>query len=434
MCAAGHHITVPIESNTGTNTELMRSSRSSTARIARLSMAAFVMAACTTSTDPIPIATITLQPGLDSIELNETFSNWIVTLKDATGATLTGRKLSWESNNTAVATIDPGSGVVTGIGSGQSLITVRAEGKLAQSTIKVLQPVLSIVATPDSFDLPLTTSRSIAVQLVGPGGVALTNRVITWSSSSPNVAVVSTSGVVTSVSIGTTTITVRAGTKQATVRVRVVGEPVNSVRISPQQSVHVIRIGQTKQLSAECLNATQQVLTGRTITWNSNNPVIASVSSTGLVTGNALGQATITATCDNAVNASTIAQITPIPVSSVTITPGSLSLTQGTQGQLLVTARDSANNVLSLQGRQVIWTSNNNPVAVVSTQGVVSGVSIGTAQVEVSVDGVVSAPITVDVHAFFSAAPGLPPAMPTATSRLATDPSLDPRPSTLDPR
>jgi uncharacterized protein YjdB len=235
------------------------------------------------------------------------------------------------------------------------------------------------------------------------------------------------------VSIGTTTITVRAGTKQATVRVRVVGEPVNSVRISPQQSVHVIRIGQTKQLSAECLNATQQVLTGRTITWNSNNPVIASVSSTGLVSGNALGQATITATCDNTVNASTIAQITPIPVSSVTITPGSLSIAQGTQGQLLVTARDSANNVLSLQGRQVIWTSNNNPVAVVSTQGVVSGVSIGTAQVEVSVDGVVSAPITVDVHAFLSAATESPAADSSSrTSQLVTDPF--PRASSLDPR
>jgi len=363
-------------------------------------MAAAVMAACTTSTDPI--ATITLQPGLDSIELNATFNGWIVTLKDANNVTLTGRTLSWESNNAAVATIDASSGVVTGIGSGQSLITVRSEGKLAQSTIKVLQPVLSIVATPDSFDLPLTTSRTIAVQLVGPGGVALTNRVITWSSSSPNVAVVSTAGVVTSVSTGTTTVTVRAGTKQADVKVRVVGEPVNSVRITPQQSVHVIRIGQTKQLSAECLSATQQVLIGRTITWNTNNPVIASVGSTGLVSGNALGQATITATCDNTVNASTIAQITQIPVSSVTITPGSLSLAQGTQGQLTVTARDSANNVLSLQGRQVIWSSSNIPVAQVSVQGVVSGVSIGAAEIQVSVDGVVSAPIMVDVHAFLS--------------------------------
>jgi hypothetical protein len=65
---------------------------------------------------------------------------------------------------------------------------------------------------------------------------------------------------------------------------------------------------------------------------------------------------------------------------------------------LLVSARDSANNVLSLQGRTVVWTSNNNPVAQVSGQGVVSGIAIGNAEVLVSVDDVVSAPVTVTVQ------------------------------------
>ena len=269
------------------------------------------MAACTTSTDPIPIATITLQPGLDSIELNETFSSWIVTLKDANGAALTGRTLSWESNNTAVATIDASSGVVTGVGSGQTLITVRAEGKQAQSTIKVLQPVLSVVATPDSFDLPLTTTRTISVALVGPGGVALTNRVITWASSNPGVAVVSTTGLVTPVSLGTATINVRAGTKEDNVKVRVVGEPVTSVRITPLQSVHFVAVGQSTQLAAECLGSSQQVLTGRTITWNSLQPNVARVDQTGLVSGLAIGTATIEAICDNSVKGSASVQVTP---------------------------------------------------------------------------------------------------------------------------
>jgi uncharacterized protein YjdB len=320
-----------------------------------------------------------------------------VTLKDANGTTLTGRTLSWESSNTAVATIDASTGVVTGIGGGQSLITVRAEGKLAQSTIKVMQPILSIVATPDSFDLPLTTTRSIAVTIVGPGGVALTGRIITWSSANPGIAVVSTTGVVTPVSLGTTTITVRAGTKQADVRVRVVGEPVSSVRITPLQTVHFIGLGQTKQLAAECLGPSQQVLTGRTITWNSLQPLVATVSQAGLVSGNAIGTATIEAICDNTVKANTSVQVTQILVASVTISPGSLLLTKGTQGQLTATARDAGDNVLSLQGRQVIWTSDNTAIAVVSAQGVVSALNSGTALVRVTVDGVSSAPITVTV-------------------------------------
>jgi uncharacterized protein YjdB len=235
---------------------------------------------------------------------------------------------------------------------------------------------------------------------------------------------VSTAGVVTSVGLGTTTVRARAGTKEATVRVRVVGEPVNSVRITPQQSVHVIRIGQEKQLNAECLSATQQVLAGRPITWNSSNPVVATVSGAGLVTSNSIGSANITATCDNSVSASVTVQVTPVPVASVTITPDGLTLARGTQGQLTVTARDSANNVLSLLGRQVIWTSNNLPVAQVSSQGVVSGTSIGSAEVNVSVDGVVSPPVTINVTAFSTAVRNRPELSPSDWSRSAGRPRV----------
>ena len=255
-------------------------------------MAALFTAACTEPTAPVRIASLQLQPTVDSIEVPGTFSNWTVTLRDSAGAViqLKGRKLNWESNNPSVATIDSVTGVVTAVGAGQTLITLKSEGKTSQATIKVIQPVLSIVLTPDSLDIPLTTARTLAVQLVGPGGVALTNRTIEWFSSSPGVAVVSTNGVVTAVSIGTTTITVRAGGKQATAKVRVVAEPVASVRILPAGSVHIIRVGQAKQFSAECLSSSQVVLQGRTVTWNSNNPIAATVNNNGFVVASAVGQ------------------------------------------------------------------------------------------------------------------------------------------------
>ena len=369
-----------------------------------------VMAACTTATDPIPIHQITLQPQLDSVEVGETYSNWIVTLTDAAGITITGRQLSWESSFPTIATVDAGSGLVTGIGEGTSAITVRSGGKQASAFIKVLQPILSIVAVPDSFDLPLTTSRTIAVQLVGPGGNAITNRQINWSTSNPNVVVVSASGVVTAVNVGTATITIRAGTKLVTVRVRAVGEPVTSVRITPVQAVHIVRLAQSKQLAAECLNSSNQVLTGRSISWTSGNPVVATVSQNGLVSGASLGSAQITATCDNSVSGSTQVQVTLVPVVSVSIEPTSLTLGPNSQGQLTPIPRDSANNVLSIQGRNVNWTSSNNPVAVVNGQGVVqSGGQAGSANIQVSVDGVVSAPVPVTVTAFFETASGGPP-------------------------
>ncbi len=394
----------------------MTSSRTKLATAACLTIAALFTAACTEATNPVPIASINLQPGLDSTEVGGTYNFWIVTLKNSIGETiLEKRKLTWESQNTSVATIDSSTGIVTAIASGESIITVRSEGKFAQATIRVIKPVLSIVATPDSFDLPLTTNRQIAVQIVGPGGLAMTNRQILYSSSNPNVAVVGTTGLVTSVSVGSTTILIVAGGKSASVRVRVVSEPASSVRLTPPGSNHILRVTHTKQFVAECLSATQQVLTGRTITWNSNNPIAASVNGNGLVTALSVGTSTITATCDNVssapVNASVQITVTPIPVSSVTIAPSTglaLSLNQPgplPQGQLLATARDSAGNVLSLQGRSVVWFTDNEPVARVSSTGVVTGQSIGFAQISVTVDQVPSALVPVTINAFFSMLP-----------------------------
>lgn len=376
----------------------MRLNRSFLSNVACLTIATVAVGSCTTAADPIPVYSIALQPQVDSVEVGQTFGSWLVVLQDAAGNTLTGRRLTWESSNEAVATIDANTGVVTGLLSGQTIVNVRAEGKTAAATIKVLVPILSIVVAPDSIDVPLTTTRQIGAQLVGPGGVAITNRTITWLSQNPGVAVVSATGLVTAVNQGTTTIELRAGTKQASVRVRVVGEPVNNVRITPALTVHVVRLGQTKQLTAECLNAAQQVLTGRPISWQSFSPLVATVSANGLVSGIALGIATISATCDNLVSGSTNVQVTLVPVTSVSISPSSMSLVPpGSVGQLTAIARDSAGNVVSLQNRNVQWFSSNIPVASVTNQGVVNSHSVGTTDITVSVDGVLSGPVTVTV-------------------------------------
>lgn len=367
----------------------MRSSSKFSLHIALFSLAAG-FAACTEPTAPASVAIVQLQPGRDSIVPGQTYDGWIVSVLDSNGNVLSGRRLSWTSSAPLIASVDEQTGVVTGVSVGGAVITVQAGGKTAQAQFYVIAPVVDIVVAPDSFDLPLTTTRILTPQLVGPGGLAITGRQINWSSSHPDIATVSTSGLVTPIAPGMTTITISSSGKDATVRVRVVPEPVASVRMLPTGSVQVVRLGQDRQLAAECLNAMQQVLPGRTITWNTTNPLVASVSGQGLVTGVSIGQASITATCDNAVSASVVAQVTPVPVTSVTINPPQIGLQVGQVGQLTAFPRDSANNLLQLAGRTVSWTSDNLPVATVSNQGVVSGVAAGVAQIQVSVDGVLS--------------------------------------------
>lgn len=173
--------------------------------------------------------------------------------------------------------------------------------------------------------------------------------------------------------------------------------PPASVRILPSDPVRVVRLNQSIRLAAECLNTRGEVLAGHSVAWFTTNPLVASVDLDGNVSGLAVGQSTISAQCGTA-SAQVQIQVTLLPVSSATITPNGLSLFVGDLRQLGVTVRDSASSQISVEGRQVVWTSDNLPVATVSGGGVVQGVSQGTANVRVTVDGVVSPAIVVTVQ------------------------------------
>jgi uncharacterized protein YjdB len=351
--------------------------------------------ACTTATDPVAVALIQLLPGADSVEAGATASPFTVLMQDAGGNPITGRTVSWSAGDTAIAKVDA-SGRVTGVAIGQTTIAASNSGKTAIAAVKVILPVATIKLAPDSVAVALTQSSVISAQLLGPAGQAIANRVVEWASANPTIATVSPTGVITPFAVGTTTITATVGSKSATAKVTVTQEPVVSVRIFPESPVQIVRVGGSLNLTATCYGSSNNALPGRPINWNSLNPATATVSN-GVVAGVSVGQATISATCDG-VTASVTVQVTPVPVSTVVITPGQLTLFVGSQQQLTGTARDSANNVLSLQNRNVSWVSDNLPVATVSGSGVVAGVAAGTASVQVVVDGVASAPITVTVQ------------------------------------
>lgn len=126
-----------------------------------------------------------------------------------------------------------------------------------------------------------------------------TNKTVTWTSSDATVATVK-EGVVTGVKAGEATITASAGGQTDTVKVTVKaaatsgGETttiaVTEVKIT--STVTEVTAGETITLTAEVSPADA---TDKTVTWSSSDTAIATVDSTGKVTGVAAGTATITA-------------------------------------------------------------------------------------------------------------------------------------------
>src|SRR5207247_1744829 len=158
--------------------------------------------------------------------------------------------------------------------------------------------------------------------------------------------------------------------------------PVASVSVTPATAT--IGVGQTAQYAAITRDAFGNPLGGRTVTWSSSNPGVATVNGAGQATGVAVGAATRTATSEGKSGTAAIL-VTNVPVASVAVSPASASVQVGQTVQLAATPRDANGNPLS--GRAVSWASSNTAVATVSGSGLVTGVTAGSATITATSEG-----------------------------------------------
>ena len=236
-----------------------------------------------------------------------------------------------------------------------------------------LQPDRVIVAV--GAVVPLT-----AIPRDGVGN-AVTMQVV-WTTSDPSIARVSSAGVVTAQRVGEVTIAASAQGVSGVARVTVSPKSVSSVRIRPTNAS--VRVGGTTQLVAEALDASSEVLPGRSMIWTTTDGSIATVDANGLVTGVAPGAATITATSEGRNNSAAVT-VSLAPVASVTVSPSFDTLQQGTTRTLTATVRNDSGAAIA--GRVVSWSSNNSQIASVTSTGSVTAVSPGKAMISATSEG-----------------------------------------------
>src|SRR5687768_14369193 len=218
---------------------------------------------------------------------------------DAQGNQLSGRPVSFTSGNSEVASVTTG-GLVTGVSVGSTTITASSEGRTATTSVSVTRPqVASVGVTPSSLSLGVGATAPLTAVALGAAGDTLPGRTFTFTSANTSVATVSNAGVVSGVSVGSTTVTVASEGQSRAVPVTVVtasSAPVAQVVLTP--TVVSLQTGTTSQLTATALDASGTVLSGRSFSFVSSNNSVATVSSTGLVSGVAAGSATITASSE----------------------------------------------------------------------------------------------------------------------------------------
>jgi len=263
---------------------------------------------------PRPVASVSVTPATASLPVGATLQLAAVP-EDSAGGALTGRPVTWASSDIDVASVST-SGRVTAGAAGSATVTATSEGKAGSATVTVtLVPVAAVVVSPATAALPVGGTVQLTVTLNDANDNTLTGRPVAWSTSAPTVATVSRSGLVTGKAAGSATITATSEGKTGSAAVTVTLVPVASVVVSP--ATLTLPVGSAAQLIVTLKDASGRTLTGRPVAWTSSAPTVATVSPSGLVTANAVGAATLTATSEGRSGTSALTVLVPSSSGSV---------------------------------------------------------------------------------------------------------------------
>ena len=277
---------------------------------------------------------------------------------------------SWTSSNTAAATVDPSSGLVTGVAAGNTTITYSVSGTCGTST-STFNVTVNAAAVAGTISGPSTVCVNSTILLSTSGSSGGT-----WfTTSSGLVSVNPLTGAVTGVAAGSATIYYLATSVSC------------GTQLSLPYTITVVpgggSAGSIVGASSVCPGSfTFLTTTGDPSgTWSSSNTSIASVFAA--VPGGALIQAV-------AAGSTTITYTVPASAcgsgssTSITFTVNAVGNT-GTLGGLTSVCANSTIQLTTTLPGGGLWYSGTPGVASVNSFGVVSGVGQGTATIYYSV-------------------------------------------------
>ncbi len=241
-----------------------------------------------------------------------------------------------------------------------------------------MDPILATSITLNEEIASITASDETVALIATVEPSDVTDGSVTWLSSDEGVAIVSSEGVVTAVANGTAIITATTndGTELSATCTVTVNIPVPATGITLDvEEITLIAAGETVALTA---TVEPSDVTDGSVTWTSSDEGVAIVSSEGVVTAVANGTAIITATTNDGTELSATCTVTvniPVPATGITLDVEEITLAAAGE-TVVLTATVEPTDVTD---GSVTWTSSDESVAIVSSEGVVTAVANGTA-------------------------------------------------------
>ncbi len=246
------------------------------------------------------VGAVEVSPSLMALVVGETQLLRVRVLA-ANGQILSGRSVTWRSGDPSVASVQDGTVMANRVG--QATITAESETRTANARITVRRKPDWHVSVAPTVEVGQTAQARADV--TAADGSPLSSQV-RWTTSNPDFATVSASGVVRGVGAGRVTITatITAESEIRTVNARITVRPM-PLRVSVSVAPTAIEVGQTAQARADVTAADGSALS-RQVGWTTSNPDFATVSESGVVRGVGIGLVTITATSEGQTGYATV--------------------------------------------------------------------------------------------------------------------------------
>ena len=299
------------------------------------------------------------------------------------------RTVTWTSDNEEVATVSK-DGKVTGKKEGTAVITAKAGSFEASCTVQVKEIHISRISFRNSsYTLNKGKNLSMSSALQVEPSDTTDSKTAVWSVEDPSVASISSTGYLRALAKGKTTVKAVIGGFEAVCELIVEEVPMTGVKVSAY--TRSLKQGSSLYLSGSYLPS--DTTDEKKGTWQSTDPSVATVSSSGKVQGVGLGDAVITFSCGE-FSASCLVRVVD------TATKNTTSLTTETSEVSMSLTSDSAARTLSVDTAggtdPVIWKSADPSVATVDENGLLTAVGAGETVITVQ-SGNQTADIRVEV-------------------------------------
>jgi uncharacterized protein YjdB len=307
-------------------------------------------------------------------------------------ADATDRGLAYASSDPLVAYVGE-DGEVRGKKAGTATITATASdgsGAVAQAGVTVLQKVASLDIGPSSARMFVGESRRLKA-LALPADSS--DKGVRWASSNLSVATVDSAGNVLALKAGSVVVTAVAtdfGKVSSSVKLDVLQK---MERLAVSKERIGLFAGETEKIS---LNTSPEDASNKGVSFSSSNPAVASVSSNGVVTAKAAGEADITVSASDGGGAKAKVKVSVTQlVTGLAVPEKPLIVYTGETADPKVRALPDNAALPSL-----VFASENQSVATVGLDGSVKGVKAGKAKISAyAADGSdVSASFDVEVR------------------------------------